>query len=54
MVRDSVTAYVKKDLELARDVMKADDAIDEYFEEVPGRDDRVHQRGKGRERKENL
>lgn len=34
MVRDSVTAYVKKDLELARDVMKADDAIDEYFEEV--------------------
>ena len=34
MVRNSVTAYVKKDLELARDVMKADDAIDEYFEEV--------------------
>ena len=27
-------AYVRKDLELARDVMRADDAIDEYFEEV--------------------
>ena len=34
MVRNSVIAYVKKDLELARDVMRADDAIDEYFEEV--------------------
>lgn len=34
MVRDSVTAYVKKDLELARNVMKADDAIDLYFEQV--------------------
>ena len=34
MVRNSVTAYVNRDLELARDVMKADDAIDQYFEEV--------------------
>ncbi len=34
MVRDSVTAYVNKDLELARSVMKADDEIDQYFEEV--------------------
>ena len=34
MVRNSVTAYVKRDLELARDVMSADDAIDQYFDEV--------------------
>ena len=34
MVRISVTAYVEKDLELARSVMKADDEIDQYFEEV--------------------
>ena len=34
MVRNSVTAYVNRDLELARDVMKADDAIDLYFDEV--------------------
>ena len=34
MVRNSVTAYVNRDLELARDVMRADDAIDQYFEEV--------------------
>ena len=33
-VRTSVTAYVEKDLELARSVMKADDEIDQYFEEV--------------------
>ena len=33
-MRNSVTAYVNRDLELARDVMKADDAIDQYFEEV--------------------
>ena len=33
MVRDSVTAYVKKDLELSRNVMEADDAVDELFEE---------------------
>ncbi len=34
MVRNSVTAYVNRDLELARDVMKADDAVDLYFDEV--------------------
>lgn len=33
MVRDSVTAYVKKDLELSRSVMEADDAVDTLFEE---------------------
>lgn len=33
MVRDSVTAYVKKDLELSRSVMEADDAVDMLFEE---------------------
>ena len=34
MVRNSVTAYVNKDLELAKSVMEADDAIDAYFDEV--------------------
>ena len=34
MVRNSVTAYVNRDLELARDVMRADDEIDLYFDEV--------------------
>ena len=34
MVRDSVTAYVKKDLELSRHVMDADDAVDIMFEET--------------------
>lgn len=34
MVRDSVTAYVSKDLELARAVILADDAVDMYFEDV--------------------
>ena len=33
MVRDSVTAYVEKDLELSRRVMNADDEVDEMFEE---------------------
>ena len=33
MVRDSVSAYVKKDLELAREVMHSDDAVDVLFEE---------------------
>ena len=33
MVRDSVTAYVKKDLELAKAVMDADDEVDRMFEE---------------------
>jgi len=31
MVRDSVSAYVQKDLELARKVMEADDAVDAQF-----------------------
>ena len=34
MVRDSVNAYVEKDLELSRKVMKDDDVVDELFEEV--------------------
>lgn len=34
MVRDSVSAYVQKDLELARKVLKADDAVDEMFEKI--------------------
>lgn len=34
MVRDSVNAYVEKDLELAKKVMENDDAVDELFEEV--------------------
>ena len=33
MVRDSVNAYVKKDLELSRNVMDADDAVYILFEE---------------------
>lgn len=36
MVRDSVSAYVQKDLELARRVMEADDAVDEQFDMVKG------------------
>ena len=34
MVRHSVNAYVNRDLELARSVMKADDGVDQYFEQV--------------------
>lgn len=34
MVDDSVAAYVKRDLELARGVMDADDAVDEMFETI--------------------
>lgn len=34
MVRDSVNAYVEKDLDLARKVMENDDIVDELFEEV--------------------
>src|SRR5699024_938798 len=34
MVRDSVTAYVNRDLELARNVMQSDDEVDEYFDEI--------------------
>ena len=34
MVRDSVSAYVEKNLELARKVMEADDIVDVLFENV--------------------
>lgn len=34
IVRDSVNAYVEKDLDLARKVMENDDVVDELFEEV--------------------
>ncbi|GAA6491227.1 MAG TPA: phosphate signaling complex protein PhoU [Candidatus Bariatricus faecipullorum] len=34
MVRDSVSAYVRKDLEQARQVMDADDAVDGMFETI--------------------
>ena len=34
MVRDSVNAYVERDLDLARKVMENDDVVDELFEEV--------------------
>ena len=34
MVRDSVNAYVEKDLELSIKVIKDDDIVDELFEEV--------------------
>lgn len=34
MVRDSVTAYVSKNLELAKNVIAEDDAVDLYFENV--------------------
>ena len=34
MVRDSVNAYVEKDLELSRKVIQDDDVVDELFEEV--------------------
>ena len=36
MVRDSVSAYVQKDLELARRVMAADDEVDDLFDLVKG------------------
>ena len=34
MVRESVTAYVQKDLELARKVMLEEDTVDGYFNEI--------------------
>lgn len=34
MVRDSVSAYVEKDLELSRTVMEDDDIVDGLFEEI--------------------
>ena len=34
MVRNSISAYVKRDLELAKKVMEADIAIDEIFDQI--------------------
>ena len=34
MVTDAVDAFVKKDLELARSVMKYDDVVDDLFDQV--------------------
>ena len=34
MVHDSVASYVQRDLELAREVIEQDDAVDELFETV--------------------
>ncbi|MBO5301671.1 MAG: phosphate signaling complex protein PhoU, partial [Peptococcaceae bacterium] len=34
MVTDSVDAFVKKDVELAADVIRRDDAVDNYFSEM--------------------
>ena len=42
MVRDSVNAYVEKDLELARQVMEADDAVDRLFEDNQAGADRLY------------
>ena len=36
MVRDSVAAYVEKDLEKARQVMISDDLVDDLFEKIRG------------------
>ena len=36
MVNDSVTAYMERDLELARKVMEADDNIDRLFDDIRG------------------
>ena len=45
MVRDSVSAYVEKNLELARKVMEADDTIDQMFEDI--KNDIMHLIAKG-------
>ena len=34
MVRDSITSFVQSDLELAQEVMKRDDLVDELFNQV--------------------
>ncbi|MBQ8181222.1 MAG: phosphate signaling complex protein PhoU [Ruminococcus sp.] len=36
MVTDSVDAYVKKDIELAKSVIVHDDKVDEYFDKIKG------------------
>ena len=49
MVRNSVTAYVEKDLELARTVMKDDDEIDDYFDEIRDQIIQLIREGDGRD-----
>lgn len=34
MVRDSITAYINKDLELAKEVMESDDVVDHLFDTI--------------------
>lgn len=48
MVRNSVTAYVEKDLELARTVMN-DDEIDDYFDEIRDQIIQLIREGDGRD-----
>ena len=45
MVPNSIDAYVKQDLDIARGVIEYDDVVDRLFDEV--RDDLVHGMGKG-------
>lgn len=45
MVTNSIDAYVKQDLDIARGVIEYDDVVDRLFDEV--RDDLVHGMGKG-------
>ena len=49
MVRNSVTAYVDKDLELARTVMNDDDEIDDYFDEIRDQIIQLIREGDGRD-----
>ena len=49
MVRNSVTAYVEKDLELARTVMNDDDEIDDYFDEIRDQIIQLIREGDGRD-----
>ena len=49
MVRKSVTAYVVKDLELARTVMNDDDEIDDYFDEIRDQIFQLIREGDGRD-----
>lgn len=36
MVHDVIDAFVKRDLEMSKEVVKADDVVDEFFEKVRG------------------
>ena len=49
MVRNSVTAYVEKDLELARTVMNDDDEIDDYLDEIRDQIIQLIREGDGRD-----